>query len=521
MEEENKIIKILRERNNAGQLFTVGELRNFVESASVRLPQSTEVAFVYSGPLFPDGKGEFITKSPKEGGMPRHFEILNKIVDDSHGKIGIIDKTEAGILLNHPEFKGALELAVPDKEERDAILYGSRAENGIRKPDSISDKISRRFAVENKDVKFLAMTHFSGADSVYAQSELPAFLMMKGESVQGISRDKLHNLTQAHSIEYVRHVVGARSFEQMGRLKIAIDEDNVLVGYDTTAFWPEKFKHLGKRNVPDLPNVREIDFADVHKKLHPEQLKDLHKGAEISKEKLKDGAHFPALEKLGKNSGAVGGVVIGGLAGAFTLAAGGSKAEAAEIVYSSAVPYGETQIELAKGHGKAAARSATIETASNVGAAGGAVGGMVTGAAIGSVIPVVGTVAGAAVGGVVGSIGGGLTAAGATEYVVDHWDKAKAWLTGNTLDSQTAYQKLPSRVTHDMPPEVAALVEVRGSKPLFERQFNELKEHGGLGEVASYIEQNHHQAEIGMPSVGSSVNRSSQSYKTPATSFSF
>ena len=102
MGEENKIIEKLKERNDAvkagAQPFTVQELRNFVESASVKLPHNTEVAFVYSGFLFPDGKGDFVREPPEKGGMPRHYEILKKIADDSHGKVGIIDKTEASAL---------------------------------------------------------------------------------------------------------------------------------------------------------------------------------------------------------------------------------------------------------------------------------------------------------------------------------------------------------------------------------------------------------------------------------------
>jgi hypothetical protein len=66
---------------------------------------------------------------------------------------------------------------------------------------------------------------------------------------------------------------------------------------------------------------------------------------------------------LGKNGGLVTGVVMGGLVGAFTLAATGDSAQAAEAVYETAVPYGETQFDLATGDLEAAAKSATIETA--------------------------------------------------------------------------------------------------------------------------------------------------------------
>lgn len=224
---------------------------------------------------------------------------------------------------------------------------------------------------------------------------------------------------------------------------------------------------------------------------------------------------------IGKKGGIVAGVVIGTLSGVLTLTAGGTKIQAAKTFYETAVPYGETQIDISKGHTKAAARSATVETASNLGSLGGAAAGALTGAAIGSVVPVIGTAAGGVTGGIVGGIGGGVTVAKVSEYMIDHYGDIKgkainishdavakltaatqevksllgsAWdiLAGNKkpeLDMQTAFNKLPNAVKPDMPPEVTSLIEVKKSPALFEKQFKELKVHGGLDEVASYIEK--------------------------------
>jgi hypothetical protein len=41
-----------------------------------------------------------------------------------------------------------------------------------------------------------------------------------------------------------------------------------------------------------------------------------------------------------------------------------------------------------------------------------------------------------------------------------------------------------------MPPEVAALVEVKASRELFEKSFAEIDRHGGLSEVQAYIYAN-------------------------------
>ena len=212
--------------------------------------------------------------------------------------------------------------------------------------------------------------------------------------------------------------------------------------------------------------------------------------------------------KLGKNGGVIAGVALGTLSGAFTLAAGGSKAEAAQAVYESAVPYGETQFALAHGDFAAAERSATIETVSNTGAAGGALAG----AAIGTVIlPGIGT----AIGAIVGGVGVGVGAGYVTEKIYDNYAVIKgsavhvaqetaenlnravqnskallvSWFDKSpALDVQVALKALPDFATPDMPPEVAALVEVKASPELFEKRFAEIKEHGGLPEVVAYIE---------------------------------
>jgi hypothetical protein len=161
---------------------------------------------------------------------------------------------------------------------------------------------------------------------------------------------------------------------------------------------------------------------------------------------------------LGKNGGLVTGVVMGGLVGAFTLAATGDSAQAAEAVYETAVPYGETQFDLATGDLEAAAKSATIETASNIGSVGGAAAGALAGAALGSVVPEVGTAVGGVVGGIVGAVGGGVAVGEATEFVYDHAaDIADWWDEGD--DELLA--RLPTEIDESAPPELQHLVEIK------------------------------------------------------------
>ena len=228
------------------------------------------------------------------------------------------------------------------------------------------------------------------------------------------------------------------------------------------------------------------------------------------------------FSNLGKSGGFVAGVAFGTLSGVFTLAAGGSKTEAAEVTYEAAVPYGETSLDLLDNDMEATARSATIETASNLGSLGGAVAGAATGAAIGSVVPVVGTTIGGVVGGVAGAIGGGVGAGYITEKVYanfaaikggvievsqdamhtlsaaaqaaksvfgDTWD----WVTGHDkppMDLTAVFNGLPNTVTNDMPPEVQSLIEVKANSDLFARQYEDLKAQGGLEAVAKYMADN-------------------------------
>jgi len=230
--------------------------------------------------------------------------------------------------------------------------------------------------------------------------------------------------------------------------------------------------------------------------------------------------------KLGRNGGVVAGIALGTLSSAFALASGSSKAEAAEIFYETAVPYGETELDLARGDLEAAARSATIETASNGGSLAGAAAGAAAGAMIGSAMPGLGTAAGAVVGGIIGGLGGGIGTGYITEKIYDNYAQLKSgavnlaqetaesltsavedtkrylasWFDGDPeLDVQVAFASLPDRVTPDMPPEVAALVEVKASQTLFEQRFAEIAEHDGLPEVLAYIEAHPQDTEHSAP----------------------
>ena len=142
------------------------------------------------------------------------------------------------------------------------------------------------------------------------------------------------------------------------------------------------------------------------------------------------------LSNLGKRSGMIGGAVIGTVATGVAVVGGASTAEAGEMFYKTAVPYGETQIDVVIDKDmEAASKSATVETVSTVASIGGLAAGAAAGAAIGSVVPVVGTVIGGIVGGVIGSIGAGVGAGYATEAAIEVTEEKGWWQRINPFSS--------------------------------------------------------------------------------------
>jgi len=175
-----------------------------------------------------------------------------------------------------------------------------------------------------------------------------------------------------------------------------------------------------------------------------------------------------------KKSGPIAGTVVAMGAGGLALAGGASVAEAGEIVYEGAMPYGETQIDLARGDWKAAEHSAIVETASTIGSGvGGAAGiglGVLAGAAYGSVVPGVGTAVGAVAGltlSVTGGYGAGwltekfLSAAGEkkADAAPEHTEQAEYAVEADRLLTRDRLARLP--IAEDMPPELAHLVETQ------------------------------------------------------------
>ncbi|MCP5275777.1 MAG: hypothetical protein H6936_13195 [Burkholderiales bacterium] len=255
--------------------------------------------------------------------------------------------------------------------------------------------------------------------------------------------------------------------------------------------------------------------------------------------------------RLGKNGGVIAGVTFGTLSGAFTLAAGGSKAQAAEAVYESAVPYGETSLDAVRGDLEAMERSATIETASNIGAAGGALAG----AAIGTTImPGVGT----AVGAMIGGLGGGLASGEITALVYDDFETIKNgavhisneaadalnvavretaslwnWLRGNDEpENDRLLARLPTEIDDSAPPELQHLVEIKrllvqaraeGANPdkidsieeMFDRACDTYEESGALEMAVASLDQWERAEQMAQVLIDDIKNKTAKSTEQP------
>lgn len=109
------------------------------------------------------------------------------------------------------------------------------------------------------------------------------------------------------------------------------------------------------------------------------------------------------------------------------------------------------QLDVADGDMEAAQRSATIETVSNISAAGGALAGAAIGTAI---MPVVGTTVGA----VVGGVGAGIASGEATELIYDHADDIADFFDHG---DDRLLERLPTVSDENMPPELQHFIEIK------------------------------------------------------------
>lgn len=171
------------------------------------------------------------------------------------------------------------------------------------------------------------------------------------------------------------------------------------------------------------------------------------------------------LGHMANKANGIAGMVIGaGAVGAALVESG--PASAAETAYSTIVPYGETQIDIARGDATAAAKSAAVET--------GSWGGAIAGAASGTLV---GGPAGGVVGGVVGSFGGGA--------VVDTLiDPPKI----ETIPLDEAHKRLSglnNDMVETMSPETQSLYNLKDHPDKFSEQYGELAKTGSIDEVSA------------------------------------
>jgi hypothetical protein len=319
---------------------------------------------------------------------------------------------------------------------------------------------------------------------------------------------------------------------------------NTPDGFTAMSFTPDGFKALGSlesaRGVGFYQDMSEafpaIPSIDVQRPNPMDVVASNSEEARITVVES-DAAHIggaaniadnatDALSDVGKKAGLIGGGIIGAGLGIWTLVTTGNVGEAAEVVYETVMPYGETQIDLASGDVNAAGHSATVETASNVAG----IGGAAIGGALGTIlipIPGVGTMVGAAIGGIVAGVGVGM----ATDFVLTKgqeivdgtmnavngvgsaingtvdavgdvagnvWNGITSFFNGeagktepeaapvNTpsmRDTNRFLSEVSAEQAEGLSPETQSLYELRSDFARFWGQFNDLVEQGSLGEI--------------------------------------
>ena len=218
------------------------------------------------------------------------------------------------------------------------------------------------------------------------------------------------------------------------------------------------------------------------------------------------------LHDIGKKGGLLTGIIFGAGAAGTALIAGGSPAEAAELAYETAVPYGEAQIELKNGHYQKAAEAAAVEAASDAGMLAGGIAGAELGAVVGSAVPVVGTAIGAAAGAIIGGLSGGIAAGSAMDHFLDQNKpptrdevyralpeslESAGPMVPPEVESLMVYKEPMRRLERELeslgilPAERAAKAnELSVMSGLFDRQYEELSDYDGLPAVYEYLAAN-------------------------------
>lgn len=319
----------------------------------------------------------------------------------------------------------------------------------------------------------------------------------------------------------------------------------------------ERVTTLEKQSI-DLHNAAAHD-AGLNDLVDPELREKFTYKGEVDAKGSALGKVAETFGRLGKNGGFIAGAAFGTLSGAFTLAAGGNSAQAAEAVYEAVVPYGETSLDAVRGDLEAMERSATIETVSNGGSLAGIAAGAATGAAIGSAVPGVGTIAGAAVGGVIGGLGGGVAASYITEKIYDNFETIKNgavyvsneaadalnvavhktaslwnWLRDNDEpENGWLLARLPTEIDNTAPPELQHLVEIKrllvqahekGAAPdkinniekMFDRAYDTYEKSGALEMAVVSLEQWERSEQMAQLLIDDIKNKSADSTQQPA-----
>uniref|UniRef100_UPI00260E04F4 hypothetical protein n=1 Tax=Seonamhaeicola sp. TaxID=1912245 RepID=UPI00260E04F4 len=176
----------LENANQAGEIFSIEQLRELADSLSVEMAGAEgKTSVFYSGDIKP---GQLNGEA---------WRVLDDLPD---GQYRVLNNPDVVQLLRSDEFRIALTNSVksftsPDQvvEKVNEIFNGSVV-NGKRIPDGLWDDASQRFAeAASGDVRVIAP--YGKSETVFAQTELPTLLNNeKVTTIDGIPRSQLVQL---------------------------------------------------------------------------------------------------------------------------------------------------------------------------------------------------------------------------------------------------------------------------------------------------------------------------------------
>jgi serine/threonine protein phosphatase PrpC len=260
-----------------------------------------------------------------------------------------------------------------------------------------------------------------------------------------------------------------------GAARVTFDADGTMkVHVDSTYSRSTLAQKLGISNPDALDRVGVNNHTDAII-IRPDQMpsnysKMLSDATELKSSWFKNA--FDNVKGFGKHAGVIAPIVIGTTAAGISMATGSSTAEAGETLAETAIPYGETAIEAAKGNTQQAKNAAIVETASNVGSVAGGVIGATAAQAAGA------RAGGMIAAGLVGSTGVGIAVAVVAAIGMEKIEELEAkgrmdYLKGGKVDTYEEVAALKGALLTDPASPLPQSIKIDGKDMSIEQAIRE------------------------------------------------